>query len=115
MPRVTVGVSLKTYFGHAEARDWCARVAAAVGRHPAVISGNVDAFVIPTYLQIPVALAAFEGTRVRIGAQDVSAYGPGPYTGEVTASELAEIGGASPRSGMQSGGGSSARPTRSPR
>ncbi|MFB7894519.1 triose-phosphate isomerase family protein [Microbacterium sp. NPDC056044] len=92
MSRVTVGVSLKTYFGHEQARSWFADVAARAAGHPAVAAGSVRFFVIPTYLQIPDALAAFAGTPVLVGAQDVSAYPPGPYTGEVTAAELSEVG-----------------------
>ncbi|WP_045296945.1 triose-phosphate isomerase family protein, partial [Microbacterium trichothecenolyticum] len=90
--RVTVGVSLKTYFGHERARAWFADVAQRAAAHPAVASGSVRLFVIPTYLQIPAALAAFAGTGVLVGAQDVSEYEPGAYTGEVTAAELAEVG-----------------------
>ena len=86
---ITVGVSLKTYFGHERARAWFAEVAERAGAHTAVTSGAVRFFVIPTYLQIPAALGAFAGTAVLIGAQDVSAYGAGPFTGEVAASELA--------------------------
>lgn len=89
---VTVGVSLKTYFGHERARAWFADVAARTAAHPAVADGSVRFFVIPTYLQIPAALQAFAGTPVLVGAQDVSAYPPGAYTGEVTANELAEVG-----------------------
>ena len=92
MSLVTVGVSLKTYFGHEHARAWFAAVAQRVAVHPAVSTGDVRLFIIPTYLQIPAALAAFEGTSVLVGAQDVSAYQPGAYTGEVTAAELAEVG-----------------------
>ncbi|WES63091.1 triose-phosphate isomerase [Microbacter sp. GSS18] len=89
---VTVGVSLKTYFGHQQARDWFDLVAGRVAAHPAVTAGAVSFFVIPTYLQIPAALDAFAGTPVLIGAQDVSEYEPGAYTGEVSAAELAEAG-----------------------
>ncbi|MFD4960063.1 triose-phosphate isomerase family protein [Microbacterium sp. NPDC058389] len=89
---VTVGVSLKTYFGHERARAWFADLAARAGAHPAVASGAVRVFVIPTYLQIPAAAEAFAGTPVLVGAQDVSEFEPGPYTGEVTATELAEVG-----------------------
>ncbi|MFE5409009.1 triose-phosphate isomerase family protein [Microbacterium sp. NPDC056569] len=89
---VTVGVSLKTYFGHERARAWFADVAARAADHPAVADGSVRFFVIPTYLQIPAALAAFAGTPVLVGAQDISAYPPGAYTGEVAADELAEVG-----------------------
>ena len=52
MPRVVVGVSLKMYFGHREALDWFARVAELVRGHPAVASGAVGLFVIPTYPQL---------------------------------------------------------------
>jgi triosephosphate isomerase len=83
---------LKTYFGHRQAADWFEDVAARVHAHPAITSGQVEFFVLPTYLQIPDALAAFADTAVRIGAQDVSAFAPGPHTGEVSAAELAEIG-----------------------
>lgn len=89
---VTVGVSLKTYFGHAQAARWLNQLGERVHEHDAVAGGAVRLFVIPTYLQIPAALGAFAGTPVLVGAQDVSQYGPGAYTGEVTAAELAEAG-----------------------
>jgi triosephosphate isomerase len=94
MAQVTVGVSLKAYFDRRQARDWFDAVATRVRAHPAVRDGAVDVFVIPTYLQVEDALRAFAGTGVSIGAQDVSAYGPGAYTGEVSAAELAETGAA---------------------
>lgn len=90
--RVTVAVSLKMYFGHAEARAWFRAVATIAGEHPAVAAGAVDLFVIPSYLAIIPALRTFDGTRVQVGAQDVAAAEPGPHTGEVSAAELAEIG-----------------------
>ena len=89
---VTVGVSLKTYFGHERARAWFADLAQRAAAHPAVTSGEVRVFVVPTYPQILPALEAFAGTPVLVGAQDVSEFGPGAYTGEVTAAELAEVG-----------------------
>lgn len=92
MPRAVVGVSLKAYFGHRQAIEWCERVAERGRSHPAVASGDVMLFVIPTYLGVLPALDAFAGTPVLVGAQDVSAYEPGAYTGEVTAAELAEAG-----------------------
>ena len=89
---VTVGVSLKTYFGNARARDWFAEVAPRLQAHPAIADGRVRFFVIPTYLQIPAAIEAFAATPVLVGAQDVSAHPPGAFTGEITAAELAEVG-----------------------
>jgi triosephosphate isomerase (TIM) len=89
---VILGVSLKTYFGHAEARRWFAAIAHDASGHPALTSGLVELVVLPTYLQVGAALDAFRGTGVQVGAQDVGAAGPGAWTGEVTAAELAEIG-----------------------
>ena len=87
-----LGVSLKSYFGHAEARRWFATIARDAGGHPAVSSQQIELVVLPTYLQIGAALDAFRGTEVRVGAQDVAATDPGPWTGEVTATELSEVG-----------------------
>jgi triosephosphate isomerase len=41
---------------------------------------------------IPAAQKAFRGSRVSIGAQDVSAFESGAYTGDVSAHQLSEIG-----------------------
>ncbi|MFV0407556.1 MAG: triose-phosphate isomerase family protein [Propioniciclava sp.] len=92
MAATTIGVSLKTYFGHQQAQKWMASVATRITAHPGVISGRVRVFVIPTYLQIPATVCAFRTTPVLIGAQDVSEHEPGAYTGEVTAAELTEVG-----------------------
>lgn len=92
MPRMTVGVSLKAYFGRAQARAWFAQVAALAGEHPAVRSGDIEVFVAPSYVHIDDALRAFEMTPVQVSAQDVSAHGRGAYTGEVTALDLQEAG-----------------------
>lgn len=93
---VTVGVSLKMYFGHREARTWFDRVAellrADTPSARAVREGEVELFVIPGYLAIEPALIAFAGTPVVIGAQDLAAEDSGAFTGEVSPSELAEIG-----------------------
>ncbi len=92
MPAVVVGVSLKMYFGHQQAREWFAQVAERVRTHPAVASGAVDLFIVPTYPQLLPAVQAFASTPVRIGAQDVATEDRGAFTGEVSAVELAEIG-----------------------
>jgi len=89
---VVVGVSLKAYFGRRAARVWFAQVAELLRTHEAVRSGAVEVVVIPTYLQLDDARGFFGETRARLGAQDVSAFEAGAYTGEVTAAELAESG-----------------------
>ncbi|MFE7504728.1 triose-phosphate isomerase family protein [Promicromonospora sp. NPDC057488] len=89
---VTIGVSLKMYFGLARAAAWCADVARLAALHPGVTDGAVELFVAPTYLQVPAAVATFAGTRVRVAVQDVAADDAGPFTGEVGAAEAAEAG-----------------------
>lgn len=89
---VLVGVSLKMYFGHREALDWIRRAVDLASAHPAVRSGDVGVFLIPGYLAVVEAVGAARGTPVLIGAQDVAAFEPGPFTGEVSAAELAEVG-----------------------
>jgi len=80
--RPIVGVSLKSYFSLARARQWLLEAAE-------IVPADVEFFVAPSYLAIGDALAAFpDGTA----AQDVSADEPGAFTGEVTATELAEAG-----------------------
>jgi triosephosphate isomerase (TIM) len=80
--RPVVGVSLKMYFSLARARTWLLEASE-------VVPESVEFFAAPSYLAIPEALAAFpDGTA----AQDVSAEEPGPFTGEVSAAELAEAG-----------------------
>lgn len=92
MAKVTVGVSLKMYFGHRQATTWFDEVATRVRAHDAVQSGAVELFITPTFLQVLPAIHAFAGTPVRIGGQDVAAADTGAFTGEVSAAELAEVG-----------------------
>lgn len=88
----SVGVSLKMYFGQAEARRWFEQVAQIARTHPAVVDGRIELFIVPGYLQLAPALEIFAGTPVVLGAQDVASADAGAFTGEVSAVELAEIG-----------------------
>jgi len=88
----TVGVSLKMYFGHSEALDWCERVASIARSHSAVQSGEVELFVIPSFVSIPGALTALADTPVVVGAQDLASADRGAFTGEVSGLELTEMG-----------------------
>lgn len=92
MPRVTVGVSLKAYFGRSQARAWFGRISESIRDHEALRTGRVDVFVIPSYLQIDDAITAFSGSGIAVGAQNVSEHPVGAYTGEITAAELQETG-----------------------
>lgn len=90
-PRFLIGVSHKMYFSHAKTVDWCRKVAAIAGEHPALADGAAELFVIPSYLSIPAALDAF-GPLALVGAQDLSTEDSGAYTGEVSGAEIAELG-----------------------
>ena len=81
----TVGVSLKMYFGHSDALEWCRQVAALQ------VPEGVELFVIPSFPAIPAALEIFGGS-VTVGAQDLFWEDRGAYTGEVSGAELAELG-----------------------
>lgn len=91
-PRTTIGVSLKMYFGHARTLAWASAVADIARTHPAVTSGAVDLFVIPTFPSLVPVQGLLEGTSVHLGAQDLAWADQGAFTGEVSGAELAEIG-----------------------
>jgi triosephosphate isomerase len=86
-----VATSLKMYFSHARTMEWCSAVASIAAGHPAVADGQAELLVMPTFVSIPSALTALR-RLARVGAQNVSEHEPGPYTGEVSAAELAELG-----------------------
>lgn len=83
-----IGASLKMYFTHARTVAWVSDVAAIVAAHPA--RSAVTAFVIPQYPSIPAALE--RAGDLLVGAQDVAAEDSGAFTGEVSATVLAELG-----------------------
>lgn len=82
MARPVVGVSLKAYLSLAAARHW-------LDAAHALVSEEVEFFVAPSYLALHDAVRLFPHG---VCAQDVAAQEPGPFTGEVTAAELAEAG-----------------------
>ena len=92
MTTTTIGVSLKMYFGHARALDWIDAVASLARSHHAIVDGSVELFVSPSYLVVPQAVLKLEGTGVLVGAQDLATADSGAFTGEVSGTELAEVG-----------------------
>ena len=53
---------------------------------------NIHLVVCPPFPYIPQLLARCERTQVVVGAQNLSAYEPGAYTGEVSAEMLRDLG-----------------------
>lgn len=89
---VVLGIGLKAYLGVEASAEWSSRVATVARTHPAIVNGKVTLFVLPTLASLPVVRSAFSGTRVKIGAQDLSEYDRGAYTGAISGADLSEIG-----------------------
>lgn len=87
LPGQLIGFSSKSYFSLANARDW-----AQVVRPHIEADGGEGVFLCPSFPLIPLFLHAFADTSAQVGAQDVSRYPQGAYTGEVAAGILAELG-----------------------
>ncbi|RME33964.1 MAG: triose-phosphate isomerase [Gammaproteobacteria bacterium] len=54
--------------------------------------GGVEVMVCPSYVHIPQVAELTRGTPLAVGAQDLSEYDSGAYTGEVSGAMLAEFG-----------------------
>jgi triosephosphate isomerase (TIM) len=89
---VTLGISLKMYFGRQETARWCASIAVLARTHTAVVSRSTSLFVLPSAPLIPETLEVFAGTGVGVGAQDLFWEDRGPYTGEFGGPLLRELG-----------------------
>jgi triosephosphate isomerase (TIM) len=89
---LTIGFSLKMYFGQRQTVDWCWAVAELAARHPAVAGGAVEMFVLPAAPMIAPVLGIFAGTPVHVGAQNLYSEDSGAFTGEVSGALLHEMG-----------------------
>jgi triosephosphate isomerase len=92
MARFMIGSSLKMYFGHKRTLEWVRAVADICAEHPATAGGLVQFFVIPTFPSIPGVVELARPAGVAVGAQDLHWEDAGPFTGEVSGAELAELG-----------------------
>jgi len=92
-PKAIIGVSLKMYFGYQRSVDYCRDVAAIALAHPAVQSGEIELFVLPTLPVLPEAARILGPAGTGTGAQDIFWEDEGAFTGEVGAKTVAELGG----------------------
>lgn len=90
-PIVTLGVSLKMYFGYQRTLQWCAAIAAQIREHPDMQQGTIDVFIIPSFPMLAPALEIFDGIA-KVGAQNLFWEDEGAYTGEVSPAVLKEMG-----------------------
>jgi triosephosphate isomerase len=87
-----LGVSLKMYFSPRRTVEWCTAVAELARRHRAVSSGAASLFVLPAFSSLTAAIDIFADTAVSVGAQDLFWEDRGPYTGEVSGTDLRDLG-----------------------
>lgn len=91
-PKAIIGVSLKMYFGYQRSVDYCRDVAAIALAHPAVQSGEIELFVLPTLPVLPEAARILGAAGAATGAQDIFWEDEGAFTGEVGGRTVAELG-----------------------
>jgi len=61
-------------------------------RKVAEFKGRAEVAICPTFTALDRSVVAVAGTNVEIGAQDISVYESGAYTGEISASMLLDLG-----------------------
>ena len=91
-PDLFIGVSLKMYFDHPQTLQWCEQVGVLAAQHPVIISGAAELTVLPCLPALVPVSELFNGTSVRLGAQDLFWEDHGPYTGEVGGRYLQQVG-----------------------
>lgn len=89
---VLLGVSLKLYLDVAATAAWAEGVADVARRHPSILDGTVELFVLPSLPALPAVQAAIAGTAVTVGAQDLHWQDRGAFTGAVSGADLAATG-----------------------
>lgn len=87
LPEQLIGCSSKSYFSFADAQNWAATV-----REHLLTDGGDGVYICVPYPLVPMFSEAFAGTKADVGVQDVSQFGAGAYTGEVSAELLADMG-----------------------
>jgi triosephosphate isomerase len=84
-----VAVSLKMYLNHDATLAWAHQIAQIVRSRPC---DQVEVVILPSFPSLSGVASTVAGTAVRLGAQNLSEYAEGPYTGEVDAASLVQIG-----------------------
>lgn len=89
---ILVGAGLKMYLGHRQTLDWLSAVAMLAREHPGLRQGDVELVVLPSFPSLVPAVDLLRPLGVAVGAQDLCWADLGPFTGEVSGAELAELG-----------------------
>ena len=87
-----VGVSLKMYMDRQATIIWATQVKSLLAEHPAVTSGAITVFVLPSFPLITDVQNIFKGTKLLVGSQNLSHKDAGALTGEVSPVVLKQLG-----------------------
>jgi triosephosphate isomerase len=79
------------YLGYRDSLRWLEEVRAELDARPALAAGRVVPLIIPSFPVLPAAAEILSGSAAVLGAQNCSP-APGPWTGEISAAMLAELG-----------------------
>jgi len=91
--KLTLGVSLKTYFGYQQTQAWSREIAEIVRQHPLLKQHpEITLFTFPSAPAIETTLRAFTGTAMQVGAQNIAPAPAGAWTGENSAELVSEMG-----------------------
>ncbi|HLS04373.1 MAG TPA: triose-phosphate isomerase family protein [Actinomycetales bacterium] len=90
--RAVIAMNFKMYFDHRQAVAWCEAARDIITDLGTLRDGHADFVVFPSFPSIPAVLDIFAGTGVHVGAQNMSSFASGAYTGEVSAVSLAQLG-----------------------
>lgn len=92
--KLTLGISLKMYFGYQQTLDWSADVARLIKHHPLFnLVPDTTLFTFPSAPVLEGTLRSFAGTAMQVGAQNIAPAQNGPWTGETSAAMVSEMGG----------------------
>lgn len=89
---VLLGVSLKLYLDVDRSAAWAGRIAEISATHPAVLSGAVEVFVLPSLPALPGVIEAIGDAPVAVGGQDLFWEDRGAYTGGISGTDLKRLG-----------------------
>lgn len=92
LPQLAVGVSLKLYLDVASTLAWTARVVEVAARARGVADGSIRLWIMPSAPLLARVLDLTRGSAVEVGAQNLFWEDRGPFTGEMSGADLAELG-----------------------
>ena len=87
-----LATSLKMYLDHDRTVAWTREVKAIAARSVAVRRGYAELAVFPSFPSLPEVAEILTGVPVTTGGQNMSAEASGPFTGEVSAATLRQVG-----------------------